>query len=265
MNESDISYLAGLFDGEGSVYVKHTKQKRNTRPGKPIHNVWVIRMEIAMTDKDTLKWCYETFKCGSFGEISILSFNGNKIITTSGGGMLLSNNKIYTDKAKKLASQSRENFIHYEHIELGYNYRMSNILAAIGRAQLKVLDQYVQKRRDIYQVYNKRLKKHPDIYFMPEIINGHSTRWLSVIAFNKAIKEKRKSVIEHLSKLNIETRPIWKPMHIQPLYSNCNLIKIEKSFSVSEKLFSQGLCLPSGSNLNKEDQDRVIKELMSVL
>ena len=203
-------------------------------------------------------------KCGSFGEMAIISFNGNKIITTSGGGMLLSNNEEYIKKARKLASQAKEDYLHYEHVELGYNYRMSNIIAAIGRAQLKVLDKYVQLRREIFNYYKENLIENKNIDFMPEPDGSFSTRWLTVLQINKNSKFSVNSLINHLINKNIESRPVWKPMHLQPLYIKSDFIKIKKE-SISKKLFNNGLCLPSGSNLTIKDQIKVIKEIKSFL
>ena len=201
-------------------------------------------------------------KCGSFGEMAIVSFNGNKIITTSGGGMLLSNNQEYIKKARKLASQAKENYLHYEHIELGYNYRMSNIIAAIGRAQLKVLDKYVKIRRTIFNNYKEHLIENKNIDFMPELDGSFATRWLTVLQINHNSKISVNSLINHLINKNIEARPVWKPMHLQPLYIKNDFIKAEDN-SISKKLFENGLCLPSGSNLSEADQIKVIKGIKS--
>ena len=201
-------------------------------------------------------------KCGSFGEMAILSFNGNKIITTSGGGMLLSNNQKYIKKARKLASQAKEDYLHYEHVELGYNYRMSNIIAAIGRAQLKVLDKYVQLRRGIFNYYKENLMENKNIDFMPEPDDSFSTRWLTVLQINKNSKFSVNSLINHLINKNIESRPVWKPMHLQPLYKNNKFVKIQDK-SISKKLFNNGICLPSGSNLSSKDQIQVVEEIKS--
>lgn len=209
---------------------------------------------------ESLGASYGEKKCGSFGEMAILSFNGNKIITTSGGGMLLSNNKKYIKKARKLASQAKEDYLHYEHVELGYNYRMSNIIAAIGRAQLKVLDKYVKIRRGIFNFYKESLMENKNIYFMPEFKSSYSTRWLTVLQINQNEKFSANSLINHLISKNIEARPVWKPMHLQPLYIKNDFIKI-KNNSISKNLFDNGLCLPSGSSLNRENQIKVIKEI----
>ena len=221
------------------------------------HNVPIIE-----DAAESLGASYGEKKCGSFGEMAILSFNGNKIITTSGGGMLLSNNQKYIKKARKLASQAKENYLHYEHVELGYNYRMSNIIAAIGRAQLKVLDKYVQLRREIFNYYKENLIENKKIDFMPEPEGSFSTRWLTVLQINKNSKFSVNSLINHLINENIEARPVWKPMHLQPLYLKSDFIKIKEK-SISKKLFNNGLCLPSGSNLTTKDQIKVIKEIKS--
>ena len=212
---------------------------------------------------ESLGASYKKQKCGSFGEMAILSFNGNKIITTSGGGMLLSDNLQYIDMARKLAKQAREPAIHYEHKELGYNYRMSNIIAAIGRAQLKTIDTYVEKRRHIFNKYEAELGTIDNIGFMPEIENGRSTRWLSIMILNMVSREKIDVIINKLSMEKIEARPVWKPMHLQPLYRKNEYFSLNNKFSVSEKLFNYGLCLPSGSNLKTEDQARVILNIKS--
>ena len=204
---------------------------------------------------------YKGRKCGSFGDLSILSFNGNKIITTSGGGMLLSNNKAYITEARKLASQSREEAIHYEHTQVGYNYRMSNILAALGLAQLKSLDSYIDKRRSIYKYYKNNFKNIENIEFMPEIKDGKSSRWLSVIL----LKDKTYNEIERLVRIfdeeNIETRPIWKPMHLQPLCYGTPFYHNSVN-PISKDLFEHGMCLPSGSSLTSNDLDKIIDILI---
>ncbi len=205
---------------------------------------------------------YQGRKCGSFGDISILSFNGNKIITTSSGGMILSDNEKYIIKAKKYSTQSRENELHYEHKEIGYNYRMSNVLAAIGIGQLEVLDDYVNKTRAIFNAYKVKTNKIDSIEFMPEILNGRSTNWLSVLILKKKSYEEIKELINFFNELNIECRPVWKPMHLQPYYNKCDFIHVEKN-PVSVYLFNHGLCLPSGCSLNEEEQNKIIEILIS--
>jgi len=204
---------------------------------------------------------YNRKKCGSFGEMAILSFNGNKIITTSGGGMLLADRSEFVLKAKKLSTQSREEALHYEHAQVGYNYRLSNILAALGRAQLKSLDQYVEKRRKIFNYYYNNLKNVEGIRFMPEIENGKSTRWLSVVLMENINHDKIEDIIRSFSEENIEVRPIWKPMHLQPVFEDASFYYNSQK-PISASLFEHGLCLPSGSDLSKNDLNRIIELLI---
>ncbi len=213
---------------------------------------------------------YNGKKCGIFGSIGVLSFNGNKIITTSGGGMLMSDDNDIVEKAHFLSNQAREPEIHYEHKELGYNYRMSNLLAAVGRGQLRVLDERVRARRTIFQRYFDALSGFDGFEFMPEAdyacpdgIGSKCTRWLTTLTVDpeKSMVD-RTQIIEALEQENIEARPVWKPMHLQPLYRDCDYIKSGKE-DVSKRLFENGLCLPSGSNLSTEDQDRVIDIIMT--
>ena len=204
---------------------------------------------------------YNRKKCGSFGEMAILSFNGNKIITTSGGGMLLTDRSEFVLKAKKLSTQSREEALHYEHAQVGYNYRLSNILAALGRAQLKSLDQYVEKRRKIFNYYYNNLKNIEGIRFMPEIENGKSTRWLSVVLMENINHDKIEDIIRSFSEENIEVRPIWKPMHLQPVFEDASFYYNSQK-PISASLFEHGLCLPSGSDLSKNDLNRIIELLI---
>ena len=206
---------------------------------------------------------YNGQKCGTFGRMGILSFNGNKIITTSGGGMLVSDNEDHINKARFLATQAREPEIHYEHKELGYNYRMSNLLAAVGRGQLQVLDDRVKTRRSIFKRYFNALSVIEGIGFMPEAIYGHSNRWLTSLTVDpEKTGVSRTQIILALEKENIEARPVWKPMHMQPLYERCEYIT-KDSQDISKGLFEQGLCLPSGSNLSISDQNRVIEIILS--
>ena len=204
---------------------------------------------------------YNRKKCGSFGEMAILSFNGNKIITTSGGGMLLTDRSEFVLEAKKLSTQSREEALHYEHAQVGYNYRLSNILAALGRAQLKSLDQYVEKRREIFNYYYNNLNNIEGIRFMPEIENGKSTRWLSVVLMENINHDKIEDIIRSFSEENIEVRPIWKPMHLQPVFEGAAFYYNGQK-PISAGLFEHGLCLPSGSDLSKSDLNRIIDLLI---
>jgi len=215
---------------------------------------------------------------GVGAKAAVFSFNGNKIITTSGGGMLASDDKDLIDHARKLSQQARENYIHYEHEEIGYNYRMSNILAAIGRGQLRVLDERVEKKRWIFKYYYEALKNFPGIEFMPEAPYGRSNRWLTVILVSpKEFGVDRETVRLALEEENIESRPVWKPMHLQPVFEierskvRGSRFKVENKGKrykarmvggeVSEDLFNRGLCLPSGTQMTEEDLDRVIKAI----
>ena len=208
---------------------------------------------------------YKGKKCGSFGEMGILSFNGNKIITTSGGGMLVSNNEEYVNKARFLATQAREPALHYEHKELGYNYRMSNLLAAVGRGQLEVIHDRVSTRRSIFNRYKKALSHVDGFTFMKEADYGKSNKWLSTLTVDEKVAGiSRNQIIDALEKENIESRPVWKPMHMQPLYKDCDYITVGEE-DVSGRLFENGLCLPSGSNLSEDDQNRVIDIISSTI
>ena len=208
---------------------------------------------------------YKGEKCGTFGSMGILSFNGNKIITTSGGGMLLSNNEDYIRKARFFATQAREQELHYEHKELGYNYRMSNLLAAVGSGQLKSIDVFVAKRRDIYKRYFNALSDIEGFEFMQEIKHTKSNRWLTALTINdQKTRVDRNKIIEALESENIEARPVWKPMHLQPLYNKCDYVK-NGTKDISAKLFEKGICLPSGSNLSQKDQSRIIDIILSLI
>jgi dTDP-4-amino-4,6-dideoxygalactose transaminase len=198
---------------------------------------------------------YKGHAPGSFGLCGVHSFNGNKIITTSGGGMLVSNNEALIAKARFWATQARDPAPHYQHSEVGFNYRMSNVLAAIGRGQLRVLDQRVEARRRNCAVYQNALGSLPGLQFMPEADYGRCTRWLTCVTINPDVAATdRERVRLALGELNIEARPVWKPMHLQPIFSACRCY----GGKVSERLFAQGLCLPSGSNLTEGDLQRVI-------
>ena len=185
------------------------------------------------------------------------SFNGNKIITTSGGGMLASRDKDLIDHARKLSQQAREAAPWYEHVEIGFNYRMSNILAAIGRGQLEVLDDRVRRRREIFEGYRARLGDLPGISFMPEPAGWRSNRWLTVALIDPAaFGTDTHAVREALEAENVEARPVWKPMHLQPVFRGAKLWKAG-SEAVSDRLFARGLCLPSGTAMTEGDLDRV--------
>ena len=195
---------------------------------------------------------YRGENCGTFGELSILSFNGNKIITTSGGGALVTRTKEQKQKAVFLATQARDNAPHYQHSQIGYNYRMSNIVAGIGRGQMTILDSHVAKRRSNHKFYKNELSNNSNITFLDEPEGHFSNRWLTAILLDS--KDTREGLRLALEKQNIESRPLWKPMHQQPVFKNA------PSYlnGVSDELFDRGLCLPSGSNLTNEQLDRVI-------
>ncbi len=192
--------------------------------------------------------------CGTFGDLGILSFNGNKIITTSGGGALISNNLSYIEKSKFLATQARDKAPHYQHSEVGYNYRMSNVVAGIGRGQLEVLEERIAKRRDNNRFYRKLLSEYKFISFQNEPQKHFSNYWLTCIIVKSGNGGPTKeSVRLGMEKENIETRPLWKPMHLQPVFSGYPAY----INGISESFFNSGLCLPSGTNLLQEDYERI--------
>lgn len=200
--------------------------------------------------------------CGSFGDYGVVSFNGNKIITTSGGGMLLSNNIRKIEKARFWSMQARDNAPHYQHSELGYNYRLSNILAGIGRGQMEVIDNRIEKRRDNFDFYRKHLGNLNGVTFLKEQDGAKSNRWLTIIVLDpmKTGGVSREDIRLALEKENIETRPLWKPMHMQPMFEKVPYF----GKGVAMKLFRQGLCLPSGSNLTQEQLERVVLQIKSL-
>ena len=197
---------------------------------------------------------YKNQPLGTFGDIGIFSFNGNKIITTSSGGAILSKNKEFIKKAKFLATQAREDQPHYEHKEIGYNYRMSNVCAAIGLGQLEVLETRVVKRRYIHDFYKNKLSKIESIKFLNDIDGFYSNRWLTTIVLEENSKINNEKIRLELQKNNIESRPLWKPMHLQPVFNTYQAL----TNGVSEDLFNRGLCLPSGSNMSDQDLNRVV-------
>ena len=201
--------------------------------------------------------------CGTFGELSILSFNGNKIITTSGGGALVAKNKHYTDKATFLATQARDPAPHYQHSQIGYNYRMSNICAAIGRGQMEVLPQRIEQRRKNFDFYKKAFKDFPGISFVNEPEGYFSNRWLTTILVDskKNGGVTREDIRLALLEENIESRPLWKPMHLQPVFKDFPYY----GGNISEDLFENGLCLPSGSNLEEKDLERVVDKMRQTI
>ncbi len=196
---------------------------------------------------------------GTFGKFGIYSFNGNKIITTSGGGMLVSDNNERIQKVRFWATQSREPARHYEHKEIGYNYRMSNICAGIGRGQLKVLDKRIEKKTNIYERYKKSFEGISEIEMQPYMANSKPNHWLSAIILDKTSKIKPIDIIEALENENIESRPIWKPMHMQPFFKDYDFITLEKEKSIAQDIFERGVCLPSDTKITDEEQKKVIK------
>ena len=206
---------------------------------------------------ESLGASYKNQQSGTFGDFGVYSFNGNKILTTSGGGMLVSDNEEWIAKAKFLSTQAKEPFLHYEHKEYGYNYRMSNVLAAIGVAQMEVLHDRVERKREIFDFYKKELSEIDDITFMPEIENAYGNRWLTTILFEKTDSLK---VIKALEEVNAESRPLWKPMHMQELFKDA------KSFvdGTSEEYFRRGLCLPSPTKNTNSELIRVVEVIKNI-
>ncbi|SDI41962.1 dTDP-4-amino-4,6-dideoxygalactose transaminase [Natribacillus halophilus] len=202
---------------------------------------------------------YQGRKSGTFGDFGVFSFNGNKIITTSGGGALVSNDTEALDRARFLATQAREPALHYEHSEVGYNYRMSNIVAGAGRGQLEVLDERVEQRRAVFERYYEALSGLAGVAFMPELEGSKSNRWLTALTVDpEQAGVSHLDIIGALGAENIEARPVWKPMHMQPLFEGVEYYSHEEGWSVSDELFRCGLCLPSGSSMTEGELDRVI-------
>jgi len=200
---------------------------------------------------------YKNQPLGTFGKFGVYSFNGNKIITTSGGGALLCKDKSLIEKAKFFATQSRDNAPHYEHSEIGYNYRMSNVCAAIGVGQLEVLNDRVIRKREIYDFYKRELSSIKQVRFLEESPGSFSNYWLTTILIDENSAIDREQLRLHLENDNIESRPLWKPMHLQPVFNDC------RSYinGVSEDLFNRGLCLPSGTNMSNKDLNRIVKNI----
>jgi len=198
---------------------------------------------------------YKGKMAGSFGSFGIFSFNGNKIITTSSGGMLLSKDVAAIKQARLLANQAREPMLHFQHSTIGYTYRMSNVLAAIGRAQLRVLDQRIAARQRNYNEYRAALSQLPGLSFMPQAAYGQPNYWLTCLLIDPAaFGATRDHLLRALEAENIESRPVWKPLHLQPVFAQCRV----RGGAVSQNIFEHGLCLPSGSNLNEHDLQRII-------
>ncbi|MFI3199933.1 MAG: aminotransferase class I/II-fold pyridoxal phosphate-dependent enzyme [Eubacteriales bacterium] len=209
---------------------------------------------------ESLGATYHGKATGTLGELGIYSFNGNKIITTSGGGMLVSNHEGMIQKARFLATQARDLARHYQHSEIGYNYRMSNIVAGIGRGQLTCLDEFINKKREIYRVYQEAFADISEITMNPLNKNGESNCWLSCITLSKESKVTPEMIMDRLEAENIEARPIWKPMHMQPVFIQYDFVAHEEEKqAVSSDLFERGICLPSDVKNTKEDMEYIIK------
>lgn len=222
----------------------------------PIHEVCEsFGVPILEDAAEALGATYRGKLAGTFGEMAAFSFNGNKIITTTGGGMLVSRNQAWIEKARFWSQQARDPGLAYEHSELGYNYRMSNVLAGIGRGQLEVLNLRVRQRREIAMRYWAAFSDLPGISPMPQASYGLHTNWLSCFLINeRQFRVSRDELIRALDHANVESRPVWKPMHLQPLYAGCKCY----GGHVAEGLFRHGICLPSSSSLSEEDQLRVV-------
>ncbi|WP_216829135.1 aminotransferase class I/II-fold pyridoxal phosphate-dependent enzyme [Alkalihalobacterium elongatum] len=211
---------------------------------------------------ESLGSTYKGKPSGTFGDFGIFSFNGNKIITTSGGGMLVTNDHDMAQKARFLATQARDPAQHYQHSKKGYNYRMSNILAGIGRAQLEVLDDRVQARRKIFENYVSELGSISGLLFMPELEGTRSNRWLTALTIDEEEAGLTvQSVLDRLAKENIEARPVWKPLHMQPLFKGSSFYAYSNEHNVARELFNRGICLPSGSSLSKSEQERITEAI----
>ena len=207
---------------------------------------------------ESLGATYNGKPTGTFGDFGIYSFNGNKILTTSGGGMLVSDNAEWIEKAKFYSTQAKEDYLHYEHVEYGYNYRMSNVLAAIGVAQMEVIEERVEKKREIFEWYQEELSGL-EVEFMPELPGSHGNRWLTTLLFKKGVDIDK--IADLPNQNGCESRPLWKPMHMQPLFIDSQRVLN----GVSEEMFRRGLCLPSGSNLSIANKQRVVNVLRQVV
>lgn len=213
---------------------------------------------------ESLGASYKGRATGNAGVMGIFSFNGNKIITTSGGGMLVSDNEEYINQARFLATQARDSAPHYEHTQIGYNYRMSNILAGVGRGQIRVLDERVESRRKIFERYRDGFRKDDFLRWMPEPAWSYSTHWLTAGTLNtQGLAISSQELIQQLAAEHIEARPVWKPMHMQPVFKG-SLSFNHGEKSVSQDLFEHGICLPSGSNMTDDQQERIINTIKKI-
>ena len=219
------------------------------------HNVTLIE-----DAAESLGSTYKGKQTGTFGKYGIYSFNGNKIITTSGGGMLVSEDEERIQKVRFWSTQARDKARHYQHSEIGYNYRMSNIVAGIGRGQLKVLDERIKQKTDIYNRYKEAFKDIPEIKMQPVPVNTVPNHWLSAFVLDENSKVKPNDIMDALDKENIESRPVWKPMNLQPVFEKYDFITVcDGKKSVGQKLFENGICLPSDTKMTEEEQNVVIK------
>lgn len=208
---------------------------------------------------ESLGATYKGKASGTFGKYGIYSFNGNKIITTSGGGMLVSEDLEALERVRYWATQARDPARYYQHSRIGFNYRLSNVLAGIGRGQLRVINERVNARRNVFDIYNNELSSLDGIEFMSEAAFGRSSRWLTALTINpKKTSVKAEQVLDALESKNIEGRPVWKPLHLQPLFKKNLYFPHSPEGSVSDQLFQSGICLPSGSNLTGEEISRVV-------
>lgn len=213
---------------------------------------------------ESLGSSYKGKKSGTFGQFGIFSFNGNKIITTSGGGMLVSDDIEALNRSRFLATQARDAAKHYQHSVVGYNYRMSNVVAGIGRGQLEVLDERVGQKRAIFELYAKAFSEIDGLTMMLELEGTFSNRWLSTMTLNpEKIAISPYDLIDKLNEANIEARPVWKPLHLQPLFEGCQFYPHAENEVVSEQLFEKGICLPSDSKMTVEEQQRVIDVILA--
>lgn len=210
---------------------------------------------------ESLGATYKGKQTGSFGKYNIISFNGNKIITTSGGGMIVTDDKEAADKARKWSTQSREPFPYYQHEEIGYNYRLSNVLAGLGRGQMEHLEEHIEAKKSIYNRYKEGLKDLP-IKMNPFIEDTSPNYWLSCILIDEGVNVTPKTIRVKLEEYNAEARHVWKPMHMQPIFENCDCISVTEK-SVSEDIFTRGLCLPSDIKMTIEQQNQIIEIIKS--
>jgi pyridoxal phosphate-dependent aminotransferase EpsN len=258
--KSELNRLAGLGKLPGAVVVAHIYGQ--SADMDPIVEA-CSRYDVPIVEDaaEALGATYGDKMCGNMGLCAAFSFNGNKIITTSGGGMLVSNDEEIVKVARHLSTQAKDDVPHYRHSQVGYNYRLSNVLAAIGRAQIAVIEERVAQTREVNRLYRDLLGDLPGISFMPEATYGRCTNWLTCITIDPVkFGADREMIMERLEEKNIESRPLWMPMHKQPVFSECRKVGGE----ISEKLFKNGLALPSGSDMSDADVRRVSNVIISM-